>query len=137
MKYWERFKIYLRRWMAGRHGSDQLGMATLLTGLFLSLLGSMTRSGTFSFFGLALYVITLFRMFSRNEQARSRENLVFLELTGKWRLKGRQFILRLKNRKDYKYFRCPQCRQLLRLKKGCGVKEITCAKCGHSFSMKA
>ena len=37
----------------------------------------------------------------------------------------------------YQRFRCPNCKQLLRLKRGCGEKQITCAKCGHQFQQKA
>ena len=43
----------------------------------------------------------------------------------------------MKNRKDYKYFKCPNCKVLLRLKRGCGEKEITCVRCQHRFKQKA
>ncbi len=132
-----RFRTILSHWMDGRHGTDQLGVSTLMMGLVLSLLGSVIRSGTLSFSGLVFYAITLFRALSRNVVSRSMENRKFLELTGKWKLKLRQFFLRQRNRKEYKYFRCPRCRQLLRLRRGCGEKDITCAKCGHLFKQKA
>lgn len=137
MMFLQKVRSAFTRWMTGRHGMDYLGLFTLISGLALSLLGSIFRTGLLSFIGLALYITTLLRMFSRNQQARLNENQKYLELTGNVRTKSRQFFLRLKNRKEYKYFRCPGCRQLLRLKRGCGEKEITCAKCGHQFKKKA
>jgi len=137
MNFWNNLKMKMRQWMTGRHGADNLGMFTLFFGLLLSLLGSILGIGTLSFLGFALYILTLFRMFSRNEEARRKENQKYLEITGKYMTKTRQFFRRMKNRKEYKYFKCPNCKQLLRLKRGCGEKEITCAKCRHQFSQKA
>ena len=135
--FWQKIKNGLIRFMEGRHGADNLGMFTLLAGLIISLVGSFTRLGLLNFLGLALYVVTVFRMLSRNREARLKENQKYLEVTGNCQTKTRQFILRTKNRKEYKYFRCPGCRQLLRLKRGCGEKDVTCAKCGHQFKQKA
>ncbi len=137
MSFWNRMMMKFRQWMAGRHGADNLGMCTLFSGLFLSLLGSILGWGIVSFLGFVLYVITLFRMFSRNEEARRKENQKYMELTGNCTRKIRQFFIRQKNRKEYKYFKCPKCKQLLRLTRGCGEKTVTCAKCGHQFSQKA
>ena len=137
MSFLEKIRIALSRWMTGRHGADNLGMMTLFSGLALSLICSFSGIGLLSCLGLALYITTLFRMLSRNRQARLKENQKYLELTGNARTKSRQFFLRMRNRREYKYFRCPGCRQLLRLKRGCGEKEITCAKCGRQFQKKA
>ena len=137
MSFFRKIGDGLRRWMTGRNGTDQLGLFTLITGLVISLIGSFTRSGILNFLGLILYIITLFRMFSRNRENRRKENLKFLKLTGDISLKTKQFFRRMKNRKEYKYFKCPQCKQLLRLKRGCGEKTVTCAKCGHQFQQKA
>ena len=137
MRFFNQLSVKLRSWMSNRNGLDQLGMFTLMAGLVLSLLGSILRVGTLSFLGLAVYIVTIFRMFSRNLEARRGENQKYIRLTGDWALKIRQFVRRQKNRKEYRYFKCPQCKQLLRLKRGCGEKEITCAKCGHQFHQKA
>ena len=127
----------LARFMMGRHGADNLGMFTLLTGLVCSLLGSFTRVGILSAIGLALYIITLFRMFSRNHEKRVAENRKYIELTSGWKTKIRQFTRRMKNRRDYRYFKCPNCKVLLRMKRGSGEKDITCVRCGHQFRQKS
>ena len=137
MMFMQKIKEGFIRFMQGRHGSDNLGMFTLIAGLVCSLVGSFTGIGLLSVLGLVLYVITVFRMFSRNHEARMKENRKYIELTSGFSTKVRQFIKRTKNRKDYKYFKCPNCKVLLRLKRGCGEKDITCVRCGHQFKEKA
>lgn len=137
MTIWQKIKAGLIRFMQGRHGTDNLGMFTLITGLILSLCSSFFQSPVLFWLGFALYIITLFRMFSRNNEARAAENRKYIELTSGWKTKSGQFVKRMKNRKDYKYFKCPNCKVLLRLKRGCGEKEITCVRCQHQFKQKA
>ncbi len=137
MTFWQKIKLSIAKFMQGRHGADNLGMFTLLSGLIVSLLGSFTRIGLLSIIGLALYIITLFRMFSRNHEKRMAENRKYIELTSNWKTKVRQFSKRMKNRRDYKYFKCPECKVLLRTKRGSGEKDITCVRCGHQFKQKS
>ena len=137
MTFWQKIKLSIARFMQGRHGPDNLGMFTLIAGLVFSLLSSFTRIGLLSLIGFGLYVWTLFRMLSRNNEKRIAENRKYIELTSNWKTKARQFTKRLKNRRDYKYFKCPNCKVLLRLKRGCGEKDITCVRCGYQFKQKS
>lgn len=137
MSFWQKIKMSLARFMQGRHGADNLGMFTLITGLILSLLSSFTGSGLLSLLGMALYIWTLFRMFSRNNEKRQAENRKYIDLTSNWKTKWRQFRTRLKNSKQYKYFRCPKCKAILRLTRGCGEKDVTCPRCQTQFKKKA
>ena len=137
MSFLQRIRESLARFMQGRHGPDNLGMFTLITGLACSLLGSFTGIGLLSLAGFALYIWTLFRMFSRNNEKRFAENRKYIDLTSNWKTRIRQFTKRMKNRRDYKYFKCPNCKVLLRLKRGSGEKDITCVRCGHQFKQKS
>ncbi len=137
MSFLSRLKMSLARFMQGRNGTDNLCMFTLVTGLVLSLAASFLGLPLLSFAGLGLYIYTIFRMFSRNREKRMAENRKYLALTSGWRTKVRQFVRRLQNRKEYKYFKCPNCKLLLRMKKGTGDKEITCVRCNHQFHQKA
>ena len=137
MSFLEKMKNSMARFMQGRHGVDNLGMFTLIAGLVCSIIASFTGIGLLSLIGFALYVWTVFRMFSRNQEARAKENRKYIDLTSGWKTKWTQFLRRMKNRKDYKYFKCPNCKVLLRLKRGCGEKEITCVRCNHKFTQKA
>ena len=137
MSFWYRIKSALARFMQGRNGADNYGMFTLITGLIVSLLSRFIGLPILGFVGLGLYVYTIFRMLSRNREKRMAENRKYLTLSANVKTKSLQFVRRVKNRKDYKYFKCPNCKVLLRLKRGTGDKEITCVRCNHQFHRKA
>jgi uncharacterized C2H2 Zn-finger protein len=89
------------------------------------------------FLSIALYGWALFRIFSKRSPKRATENQKFLTWWTPIGTKIRQFILRLKLRKQYKYFKCPQCGALLRMSRGAGEKDICCPKCQNKFRQKS
>ena len=76
-------------------------------------------------------------MFSRNIAKRRAENELYLQKSAKLRTELRQARVRFRNRKQYKYFKCPQCRTRMRLTRGCGEKTVTCPHCKNTFQIKA
>ena len=110
--------------MYGRYGADKLGMAILLFGLVLSLVGSFANQAFLCLLAYIPMFYVLWRMFSRNTQKRYQENLKFV----------RQ-LDRIKDRKN-RYFHCPRCMQTVRVPKGRGKISIKCPKCGEKFVKK-
>ena len=128
---------FLRRLMAGRYGSDQLNTALLVLGLVLIALQMVTG---WRWMGIAILVLLLlcyFRMFSRNIQARYAENQVFLRWWGPVSARLRSARLRFADRKTHRYFKCPQCKQRLRVPRGRGKINITCPHCRTQFVRKS
>lgn len=122
--------------MAGRNGVDQLGRAVTVGTLVLLLLSMFTtgRLRELMFIlVLAGIVYMYFRMFSRNVAKRRAENARYLQRTQSVRTWFRSLGERWKQRRDYKFFRCPSCGTLLRVPKGKGKIKIVCRKCGNSF----
>lgn len=126
-----------RRFMYGRYGTDQLNMALLVTAVAVSMVNSLLsvflRSTTIysAVINPLLYLLVmgllgyeLFRTFSRNIYARQKENRWF-----------RQLWSRLRDRSN-RYFRCPRCKQMVRVPKGRGKISIRCPKCGERFIRK-
>ena len=117
-----------RNFMAGRYGTDKLGLTLLGAALVMSLLSSfipvvvVRLALTLAYYGLMFWA--LFRMFSRNTYARYEENRKFL-----------RFFDQLKDR-DHRYFTCPKCRQTVRVPRGKGKIAITCPKCRERFIKK-
>jgi hypothetical protein len=134
---WTRIKMALAGFMQGRNGVDNLGWHALWTGLILSLVSSFLGSMLLSLAGNVLYFYALFRMLSRNVVKRQAENNRYVHFLNNWQKEVKQFFLRLKGTKEYKYFRCPACKNRLRLRRGCGEKHITCPVCRHQFDQKA
>ena len=137
MSFWQKFKEGFRRFMAGRYGADALSQGIIIAGLVLFLLAVFTRVGLFSLLAMALYIWAIFRMYSRNGEKRAQENARYLAATRKLRTSVNQALTRLKNRKKYRYFRCPSCGQQLRVPKGKGKITVTCRSCGAVFQEKS
>ena len=137
MNFWQRMKDSLTRWMYGRYGADQLSRVILYASLFLLFVSFFTGLLLPFYLSIAGYGWMIFRMFSRNLQKRAHENEIYLQKTNKWRTSLHQARVRFNNRKQYKYFKCPQCGVRLRLTRGCGEKNIVCSQCKHTFHVKA
>ena len=84
----------------------------------------------------ALHIWALFRTFSRNIPARQREYAAFLRFWSPIESWLRARKVRFSQRKQYKYFKCPNCRQELRAPRGRGKIEVTCQKCHNVFRTK-
>ena len=123
--------------MKGRYGNDQLGFFIIVTGLVCYLISFLVGIPLFNYCGLALYVLAIVRIFSKNKMKRSQENQYYIRMSTEYQKKYKQFAIRIKNRKVYKYFKCPKCKALLRLSRGTGKTVVTCAKCKHEFNEKA
>lgn len=126
----------LARFMAGRNGPDQLSRA--LTALLLAvLILSMFAEARLSRILMALFMLGViylyFRIFSRNVSRRREENAAYMQRTASLRAWFRSLGERWRQRRDYKFFRCPMCRTLLRVPRGKGKIKIVCRKCGNSF----
>lgn len=134
---WQKIKNGFRNFMQGRYGGDKLSLTMLIVGLVCSMVTSFTQIYIFYYAGLVLYILALFRMFSRNTARRAAENRKFLAFFTKLSTEVRQFFVRLKNSGKYKYFRCPQCSARLRLPRKVGEVTVTCSRCKHQFKKKA
>ena len=137
MNLWERIKFFFSRLMYGRYGADQLSRAIIITSLILLVVSNLTGLLLLYYLSLGGYIYAIFRMFSRNIDKRSAENQRYLEKSTKWRTEYAQAKVRFRNRKQSKYFKCPQCRTRMRLSRGAGEKQITCRNCQHTFKQSA
>ena len=118
----------MRRFMEGRYGTDKLNTALLVAGVVTSLLSAFIQIPVLNLLlTLVSYVllgIVIFRSLSRNTYKRYQENRKYLN-----------FLQQVKDR-DHRYFRCPKCRQQVRVPKGKGKISISCPKCREKFIKK-
>ena len=127
---------FFQRLMYGRYGGDQLNMFLLVLYLVFYLLAALTSLQVLSIIGTVSLLVALIRMLSRQIDRRRAENAKFLKLIAplnKW------FKLKrtMHRDKDHAYFKCPNCKQTLRVPKGKGKITITCRNCGTSFQEKS
>lgn len=126
----------ISRFMMGRYGSDRLNLVLLVISIIISMIGNLTGIIIIVLLSYAIMGYVLFRMLSRNIEARQKEYFIFLSVwtpIEKWfKIKKRAFD----QRATYKYFKCPNCKQYLRAPKGRGTIKVTCQKCGKEFKNK-
>jgi hypothetical protein len=127
---------WLRRFMIGRHGGDQLSMALLICSALLTLTAELTRLPLLTFIGYVPLGIYIFRMLSRNISKRSMENYKFAMLISPVYSWFKKVQNRFKDAKAHRYFICPNCKTKLRVPKGKGKIIITCPKCKTEFAKK-
>ena len=126
----------LARFMIGRNGSDQLTRfisIVVCLALVLSLFLNSDAQLAIWFLAIVGAIYGYFRVFSRNVAKRRQENANFLRATASVRGYFRGLRERWVQRRDYRFFRCPSCRTLLRVPRGKGKIRVVCRKCGTSF----
>ena len=126
-----------RRFMIGRYGTDGLNQFLSILSLVLILLALLTKSSFLTLLGVIPLVLCYYRSLSKNISKRTEENYQFYavkdRITGKINGLKDQWA----NRKLYHYYRCPKCRQKLRVPRGRGRIQISCPRCGTQFIKKS
>lgn len=131
----ERFsmKQKLQRFMAGRYGADQLSRILLGASIVCCVISLFSRLNLFYLLAIGLLAYTYFRMFSRNISKRYNENQRFLNWKYRLVVKKDRKKKEFSQRKEYRFFRCPKCRQKVRVPRGKGKICISCPKCKEEF----
>lgn len=126
---------WLRRFMIGRYGVDELCIALCAVNLVFWLLTMFTGWWPISILSYLCCVWMLFRMLSKNITNRRKENAAFLKWWNPIRRSITQWSFRVKDH-SHRYIRCKKCRERLRLPRGKGRIEVTCPKCRERFITK-
>ncbi|MDE7311480.1 MAG: hypothetical protein K2N87_07685 [Eubacterium sp.] len=131
------FRERMARFMYGRYGNDQLSRLYLGLALVCLVLNLLTRLELFYVAGLLFMGYGIYRSFSKNIAKMSAQNQKYLN----WRY---QRIVKYNNekkhwaqRKEYRFYKCPGCKQKVRVPRGRGKIAITCPKCRNEFIKKS
>ncbi len=123
--------------MMGRYGADQLGQLLMGSSVVLLLLSMLFRVDIFYILALGIMGYEYYRMMSRKIGQRQAENQKFLNwryrLAVKWNREREHF----RQRKTCRFYRCPSCRQKVRVPRGKGKICITCPSCKTEFVRKS
>lgn len=130
-------KERFQQFMAGRYGNDNFNRFLLLVSLILMILSLFSRRNIFYTLALAALVYCYFRMFSRNTYKRYAENEKYLELKNRFLGVFRRERDHASQLKNYRFFKCPNCRQKVRVPRGKGKIKIHCPKCHADFIKKS
>lgn len=127
----------LARFMQGRYGIDQFTNFLVFSALIMVILEMFIKAPfihfLFNILSVAAIIYAYFRMLSRNHSKRYSENERYMKFHNGIKF----FILRQKShmqqRRTHHIYKCPSCRQSIRVPKGKGRIAITCPKCHTEF----
>ena len=133
----QKLQSKLIQFMKGRYGRiDSLNKTMIIISLILLFIANFGFLWPLRIIAYGLFFYAYYRVFSKKIYVRSNENQRFIRETRpiakKWHLWKTKFT----QRKTYRYFPCPSCKQQMRAPKGRGEIKVTCSKCHHSFVKK-
>lgn len=130
-------KEKIGRFMAGRYGNDKLNQFMMAAFLGCAVLNLFVRnayaSTVLNSWECLLILLVYIRMFSRNISKRYAENQKYLALENRLRRFFGQKRYLMQQRKEYHIYKCPGCKQKIRIPRGKGKISIRCPKCGEEF----
>ena len=130
----ENVKQKLMKFMMGRYGVDSLNSALQIASMVLLML-SMAFRPVYPL-ALAMIMWASYRMFSKNIAKRRAECIVYERYMGIVKQKLDMLKKLTLGTKDQRYFKCPSCKQVVRVPKGHGKKTIRCPKCEGTFARR-
>ena len=132
------------RFMQGRYGAygaDALTKFLMAAGLIMILVSSAftgMNTGLVCFLiGWSVIIYCYYRLISKNVTKCYAQNQAFLVRTSGIRRFFRKQISMLRQKKVYHIYRCPQCKQKIRIPRGKGKIEVRCPKCSATFIKKS
>lgn len=130
-------KEKIGRFMAGRYGNDKLNQFMMAVFLGCAVLNLFVRnayaSTVLNSWECLLILLVYIRIFSRNISKRYAENQKYLALENRLRRFFGQKRYLMQQRKEYHIYKCPGCKQKIRIPRGKGKISIRCPKCGEEF----
>ena len=135
-------KEKLNKFMYGRYGNDELNQfifKLVIGSLIISLLTKSISyiSDIFYYISICLAIMVYFRIFSKNFNKRYAERQSFLDYSNKVKTYLNNKNKKKKEKQVYAFFKCPSCKQKVRVPKGRGKISIHCPKCGVDFIKKS
>ena len=127
----------MMQFMQGRYGADQMGQMLSAVSMVFLIISLFSRNQAWFLLAVIGIVYNYFRMFSKNISKRYAENQKYLKMTVGIRRKLASWKSQLAQRKIDHIYRCPGCKQKIRVPRGRGKIEIRCPKCNTRFVKKS
>lgn len=121
------------RFMYGRYGVDKLSKHLVYGAVIASIVSIFLPIGILYPLSLVMIIWGYFRIFSRNHAKRYQEGMAYERFLAKIKKGPNQLKYEMQQRKGYRIFKCPNCKQRMRIPKGRGNVEIRCRKCSTVF----
>ena len=129
------FRYKIMQFMSGRYGVDRLFYVLLYLAAAVALVNCFVRIGVIQFVVYALVIVAFWRFFSRNIEARTKENNIAIGWI--YNIKNK---IRIHNERKadtmHVYKKCPKCKAVLRLPRKKETHSTICPKCKNTFKVR-
>ena len=134
-----KFKEKCGALFAGRYGFDRLFRPIVCISLVLLLVDLFVENMWWSIglyaLSLAIFVVAVWRVLSKDISARSLENSRYLAFVDSVKRYFNNWKIRIKERKTSCFKKCPKCKQIMRLPRRKGKHTARCPKCHNEFKV--
>lgn len=120
---------WFKKFMLGRYGVDQLTLAIMGVSILFSILSIFINNHVLDIINVIILIIVFYRIFSKNVSKRYQENMKFLNAWNFIKNKTKSKLKMIKGLKHYRFYKCSNCKQTLRVPRGKGKISITCPNC--------
>ncbi len=131
------FREKFYQFIQGRYGVDQFSRFLTIAGIILMIISRFFGGFILDTLGFLMVIYAYFRMFSKNINKRYAENQKYLQYSSVFMRTLNGYKNSFSQRKTHRIFKCPSCKQKIRVPKGKGKIEITCPKCLSKFIRKS
>ena len=138
-KYVNMFREDMRYAMSRRCGLDELNNFIMLIGFIFVVIALFTHKWVFVLIGTVFVVLCYMRVFSKKLEKRKAENDVYTRYMGNVVrfVDYIKLVINMKIRsirdKEYIYFVCKSCKQVIRIPKGKNKVSVRCPKCSATY----
>lgn len=129
-------KVKIAEFMQGRYGADQLYRALNISIIVLLVINIFVQSLILSGIFWLVFIVSYYRVLSKNIYKRQLENNKYLQLKARVEKQLRLPIRRIKEIRTHRYKKCPNCKQVMRLKRKPGKHSVVCPSCKNKVSVR-
>lgn len=128
------FRYRLMQFFSGRYGTDETFFVLMISASAMAVINCFLRSFVLQLIVYSIVFLAAIRAFSRNFEARRRENAKVKEIISSLRARLQRQAQRREDR-SHVYKKCPHCHAVLRLPRRKGKHTTSCPRCSYSFKV--
>lgn len=121
------------QFMSGRYGIDQMNKTLMILAFIMIILESILQTSIISIIALIIMFFAIYRTYSRNHSKRIAENKRFMKFFKPIRRVFSIQKMKIRERKNYRFRVCPNCKVVIRTSKIRGSRVLTCPRCKKEF----
>ena len=127
----------IRQFFKGRYGADEFSKFLLVLTLISLILKMIFDNNLFYIIALISIIYANYRILSKNIYKRQAENKAYLSYKNKILGTITWTWLSIFGKAGYRYFKCEQCGQQLKVPKKKGKIRVTCPSCGNQNTTRS